>query len=126
MSIRKVLVIDDSSTDRAAIGAILARHGYRVMFAHDGEEGVALARTEFPDLILMDVVMPGMNGFQATRTLARDPLTRHIPIVICSSKGEETDRLWGMRQGAHAYVVKPVVEQQLLDVMTAIAKAVPV
>lgn len=126
MTIRKVLIIDDSATDREAIGGMLAHHGYRVLHAHDGEQGVALARSEFPDLILMDIVMPAMNGFQATRTLSRDPLTRHIPIVVCSSKRETTDRLWGMRQGARAYLAKPVDERQLIDVIATLARPVAV
>ena len=126
MSIRKVLVVDDSATDREALGGMLERHGYRVLHARDGEQGVALARSEIPDLILMDIVMPAMNGFQATRTLARDPLTRHIPIVVCSSKREETDRVWGMRQGARGYLTKPVDERQLLDVIAALARPVAV
>lgn len=126
MSIRTVLVIDDSATDREMLGRMLCRHGYRVLHAHDGEAGVALARSEFPDLILMDIIMPAMNGFQATRTLARDPLTRHIPIVVCSSKREETDRLWGMRQGARAYLTKPVDERELLDILATLARPVAV
>lgn len=126
MSIKKILVIDDSRSDREVLNEILSRHGYRVITAADGAAGIALARSEFPDLILMDVVMPGVNGFEATRTLSRDPATRHIPIVICSGKQQETDRLWGLRQGAHAYLVKPVEEAQLLDTIAAFGKAVPV
>jgi twitching motility two-component system response regulator PilH len=126
MSIKKILIVDDSATDREVLSELLLRHGYRLLTATDGEQGIALARSEFPDLILMDVVMPGMNGFQVTRTLSRDPVTRHIPIIICSSKQQETDKLWGMRQGAHAYFTKPVQAQQLLDAIAALGKAVPV
>jgi len=125
MSIKKILIVDDSAIDRKVLCDLLQRHGYRVITAEDGEQGIALAHSEYPDLILMDVVMPGINGFEATRTLSRDPATRHIPIVICSSKQQETDRLWGIRQGAHAYFTKPVDAKQLLDGISALGKAVP-
>lgn len=124
MSIRKILIIDDAETDREVLRDLLSRHGYRVLTAADGEQGIALARAEFPDLILMDVVMPVVNGYQATRTLSRDPVTRHIPIIICSNKQQETDRVWGMRQGAHAYFVKPVDGKALLDLVAALNKPV--
>ena len=82
--------------------------------AENGEEGIEKARRELPDLILMDVVMPGLNGYQATRTLTRDDATKHIPIIVCTSKGQETDRIWGLRQGALDYIVKPVNGEDLL------------
>ncbi len=124
MSIKKILIVDDSATQRAVMRDLLLQHGYRVLEAENGEQGITIAQSEFPDLILMDVVMPGVNGFQATRTLSRDATTRHIPIIICSSKQQETDKVWGMRQGAHAYFVKPVDTTQLLDTIAALNKSV--
>lgn len=120
MSVKKILVVDDSETDRAALRALLVGEGYQVMLAENGEQGIAMAHSEHPDMIVMDVVMPGVNGFQATRNLSRDVATRNIPIVICSSKQQETDRVWGMRQGAHAYFVKPVDCAKLLETITTL------
>jgi len=80
----------------------------------DSSTVLAIARAELPDLVLMDVVMPGMNGYQATRQLHRDAATRHIPVIICTTKGQEADRAWGLRQGAVAYLVKPIDETALL------------
>jgi twitching motility two-component system response regulator PilH len=93
----------------------LQRHGFRTVAAGDGAEGVRLAREMHPDLIFMDVVMPGINGFQATRTLSNDPETRAIPIVMVTSKGQQTDRIWGLRQGAVDYLVKPVSGNDLVE-----------
>ncbi len=114
MAIETVLVIDDSPTDQHVISGFLKNNGITVITASDGEQGIGLARDRLPDLILMDVVMPGMNGFQATRRLNRDPATRAIPVVIVSSKGEVTDKVWGMRQGAVGYLTKPVTENDLM------------
>lgn len=114
MSIRTVLVVDDSPTERYFLTDILRKNGYEVLSANSGEEGVAKAKAERPDLILMDVVMPGLNGFQATRMLSRDTETQSIPVIICTSKGQETDRIWGMRQGAVEYMVKPIVAEDLI------------
>ncbi|HMX16808.1 MAG TPA: response regulator, partial [Rhodocyclaceae bacterium] len=108
MPIQKILVVDDSPTERHVLTDLLAKNGYQVLAADSGEQGIALAKQEHPDLILMDVVMPGMNGYQATRTLTRDEATRDIPIIMCTSKNQETDKIWGMRQGAHDYLVKPL------------------
>lgn len=108
MAIQRVLVVDDSPTERQVLSDFLTKQGMAVLTAEDGEQAVACARTEQPDLILMDVVMPGMNGYQATRVLARDEATRHIPIIMCTSKDQPTDRIWGMRQGALDYLTKPV------------------
>lgn len=104
----KVLVVDDSPTDLAVLTRLLAAQGHTFLTAADAEKAIALAQSELPDVILMDVVMPGQNGFQATRTLARDPRTSGIPVIIVSSKSQETDVIWGMRQGAKDYIVKPV------------------
>jgi twitching motility two-component system response regulator PilH len=120
MTIRKILVVDDSPTERYVLNELLTSNGFQVITAENGEEGVAKARSELPDLILMDVVMPGLNGYQATRTLTRDPATRSIPVIVCTTKGQETDRIWGLRQGAHDYMVKPVNGQELLAKIAAL------
>ena len=110
-----ILIVDDSPTEVHAMRKALERHGYRTAVAADGEEGIRLARQMHPDLIFMDIVMPKVNGYQATRTLASDPRTSRIPIVMVSSKGQETDRIWGLRQGARDYIVKPVSMDQLVE-----------
>ena len=110
----KILIIDDSPTEAHVIKGYLIRHKMQVSVAHDAEEGIKLAKEEQPDAILMDVVMPGMNGFQATRFLTKDPQTSNIPIIILTTKGAETDRVWGMRQGAMDYLVKPIEENDLI------------
>lgn len=114
MTIKKILVVDDSPTERLALTELLTARGYQVVTAENGEDAIARSKSETPDLILMDVVMPGMNGYQATRTISRAEDTRRIPIIMCTSKGQETDRIWGMRQGAFDYLVKPVDAAELL------------
>jgi twitching motility two-component system response regulator PilH len=108
MPIKKILVVDDSPTERQFMLEALSKLGYQVVLAESGEEGAAKARSELPDLVLMDVVMPGSNGFQATRQISKDEATKHIPVIICTTKSQETDRIWGLRQGARDYIVKPV------------------
>lgn len=120
MPIKDILVVDDSPTDRQYLSDILAKSGYRVSTAASAEEALAKVKQALPDLVLMDVVMPGQNGFQATRTLARDEGTRHIPIILCTTKGQETDKLWGLRQGARDYIVKPVSQADLLAKISAL------
>ena len=120
MTIRKILVVDDSPTERLALNDVLTRNGYSVITAENGEQAIARSEADKPDLILMDVVMPGMNGYQATRTISRDDSTRNIPIIMCTSKGLETDKIWGIRQGAHAYLVKPLNHDDLLAHIRAI------
>jgi twitching motility two-component system response regulator PilH len=115
MPVRKILVVDDSPTERFFLSDLLGREGYEVIVASGGEEGVAKAKADAPDVIVMDVVMPGLNGYQATRILTRDEQTRNIPIILCTTKGQETDKIWGMRQGAIDYLVKPVDTRQLLQ-----------
>ena len=114
MPIKNVLVVDDSPTDRQFLSDLLAKNGYKVSTADNAEEAIAKAKSLKPDLVLMDVVMPGQNGFQATRVLASDETTKHIPIIICSTKGQETDKVWGLRQGAKDYIVKPPNEGALI------------
>ena len=114
MPIRKILVVDDSPVERLALQEVLGRNGYQVLTAESGEQAIARSRSDRPDLILMDVVMPGMNGYQATRTISRHDETRDIPIIMCTSKGQDTDKIWGMRQGALDYMVKPVNLEELL------------
>jgi twitching motility two-component system response regulator PilH len=109
-----ILIIDDSPTEMHVMQRALENHGYKTAAAADGAEGIRLAREMNPDLIFMDIVMPGMNGYQATRALASDPKTRSIPIVMVTSKGQQTDRIWGLRQGAVDYMVKPVSPDQLV------------
>jgi len=110
-----VLIVDDSPTEVHVLQAALEENGHATIAAGDGEAGLALARQKKPDLILMDVVMPGLNGYQATRQLARDPDTSSIPVIIVTTKGQETDRIWGMRQGAVDYIVKPVDTAELVS-----------
>lgn len=119
MPVKKIMVVDDSPTERLILADLLTRNGYLVVTAESGEQAIALARQELPDLILMDVVMPGVNGFQATRTIARDEATRHIPIIMCTSKDQATDKIWGMRQGAQGYLVKPADPVELLAKVAA-------
>ncbi|QTR50708.1 response regulator [Candidatus Thiothrix anitrata] len=115
MSAPHVLIIDDSLAETRMFTLLLEKHGYSVSVACNGQEGIQVAKARQPDVILMDVVMPLVNGFQATRELTRAAETAHIPIIVCSSKSADTDRLWAMRQGAKAYLVKPVSANLLLD-----------
>jgi len=120
MSIRKILIVDDSPTERHVLNDMLTKSGYEVVASDNGEDAILKAKSLRPDLILMDVVMPGLNGFQATRAISRDPDTRAIPIILCTSKSQETDKIWGMRQGARDYIVKPVNRDELLEKIAAI------
>ena len=115
-----ILVIDDSATERHFFSNILQKNGHNVSLAIDGEEGIEKAKELTPDLILMDLVMPGLNGFQATRQLNQNELTTNIPIVIVSTKDQETDKLWATRQGATDYLVKPTKEKQLMKRVNAL------
>ena len=114
MAIQNILIVDDSPTERYYLTDILVRNGFTVTTAENGEEALAKIKADKPELILMDVVMPGANGFQVTRAIARDPELADVPVIICSSKNQETDRIWGMRQGAKDYLVKPVDPELLL------------
>lgn len=114
----RILIVDDSPTETYKFREVLEKHGYEVLEASNGADGVALAHAERPDLVLMDVVMPGLNGFQATRQLTRSEETKHIPIVIVTTKDQETDRVWGKRQGAKDYLTKPVSEEVLIETVS--------
>ncbi|MCA3180147.1 MAG: response regulator [Burkholderiaceae bacterium] len=114
MPARKIMVVDDSPTERFFIADLLAKRGYVVVTAESGVEALAKIRLERPSLVVMDVVMPGASGFQVVRTLTRDPETQSIPVILCTSKSAETDRIWGLRQGAREYVTKPVNAEELL------------
>jgi len=120
MPIKTVLIIDDSPTERHLLTQLLLSGGYEVSTADSGDEGVERAKQIKPDLILMDVVMPGTNGFQATRALSRDDATKDIPVIICTTKNQETDEVWGMRQGAQDYVTKQVDGPALLAKIAAL------
>ena len=115
MPIKTVLIIDDSPTERHILSQLLIGAGYETVTAESGEEGIARAKQVKPDLVLMDVVMPGINGFQATRALSKDDDTKDIPVIMCTTKDQETDRVWGMRQGAVDYMVKPVSGAELVE-----------
>jgi twitching motility two-component system response regulator PilH len=112
--VANILIIDDSPTDIRVFTTLLEKAGHQVLSVGTAEEGIERVRSELPDLVIMDVIMPGMNGFQATRTLTRDPATSSVPIVMITTKSMETDQVWGLRQGARAFITKPVSEKDLL------------
>ena len=120
MPVKKILIVDDSASDRHFLSESLVRQGYHCITAVSGAEAVVKSKTERPDLILMDVVMPGTNGFEATRTITRDEATRNIPVIICTAKDGSTDRLWGLRQGARDYVFKPIDVDSLVAKIAAL------
>jgi twitching motility two-component system response regulator PilH len=121
MPVQKILLVDDSKTELHFLSELLTKRGYSVRTAESGEEAMRRLGEEKPDLILMDVVMPGQNGFQLTRTITRDPRFTDVPVIMCTSKNQETDRVWGMRQGARDYIVKPVNEADLMSKISALA-----
>jgi twitching motility two-component system response regulator PilH len=114
MAIEKILLVDDSKTELHYLSELLVKRGYSVRTAENGDEAMRRLSEETPDLILMDVVMPGQNGFQLTRAITRDPRFANVPVIMCTSKNQETDKVWGMRQGARDYVVKPVDADELI------------
>lgn len=120
---KTVLVIDDSATETFQLSNILNKHGYEVVSADTGEEGVEMARKASPDLVLMDIVMPGINGFQATRQLNRDPNTKGIPVIMVTTKNQDSDREWSRKQGARGYLVKPVPERELISTIETVLAA---
>jgi len=115
MAIKNVMVVDDSPTEQHLLREMLTKNGFNVSVVNSGEEAITRSKAELPDLILMDVVMPGMSGFEATRAITRDAATANIPVIICTTKGQETDKAWGLRQGAKDYIVKPVTEKLLME-----------
>ncbi len=120
MAIHKILIVDDSPTERYFLTDILVKNGFSVSTAENGEDALLKIKADKPQLILMDVVMPGQNGFQITRAISRDPETQDVPVIICTSKNQETDRIWGLRQGARDYLVKPIDPQELLAKIAAL------
>ena len=114
MSIRRILVVDDSRTELHHLSELLRKRGYSVRTASNGAEALHQLEQERPDLVLMDVVMPGQNGFALTRQITRDPRFAGLPVILCTSKGQETDKVWGLRQGARDYIVKPVAGDELI------------
>ena len=120
MAGKKILIVDDSATDRYFFMETLSKQGYECITAQSGDEAIQKSRSEQPDVILMDIIMPGIDGYKATRTISHDEATKHIPVIICTSKNQESDRVWGMRQGAKDYIVKPIDAKDLLSRIAAI------
>jgi twitching motility two-component system response regulator PilH len=120
MAVHKVLIVDDSPTERFFLADLLSKQGYQINLAENGEEALEKVKQIMPDLILMDVVMPGMNGFQTTRAISRVEELKHIPIILCTTKDQETDKIWGLRQGAIEYMIKPIDGAALLQKIRAL------
>lgn len=119
MAIKNILLVDDSKTELHFMSELLAKRGYSVRTAENGDDAMRRLEEAKPDLILMDVVMPGQNGFQLTRAITRDPRFADVPVIMCTSKNQETDKVWGMRQGARDYIVKPVDADELVSKIRA-------
>ena len=119
----RILIVDDSPSQLMSIRRIVEKLGHEALTAEDGAAGVEAAKRELPELILMDVVMPNLNGFQATRSISREPTTKHIPVILVTTKDQDTDRMWGLRQGAKAYLTKPFSEDELAEVIERIFNA---
>jgi twitching motility two-component system response regulator PilH len=115
--VANILIVEDSPSQALALQRLLEKHGHVSYLATDGEQCLEMAKEKMPDLVLMDIIMPNLNGFQATRKLAKDEKTKHIPVVILTTKDMETDRIWGLRQGAQAYITKPFKEDELAGVI---------
>ena len=116
----RILIVDDSPSQLLGMKRIVEKLGHETVTAEDGASGVEVAKATLPDLILMDVVMPNLNGFQATRAISKEPSTANIPVVLVTTKDQETDKVWGMRQGAKAYITKPFTEAQLIEVINSL------
>lgn len=117
MLIKSILIVDDSSTDRLSLAEILVKvfkQDLKILIAETGEQAILIAEAELPDLILMDIIMPGMTGFQATRALSKNPKTSHIPIIVCTGKSQATDQAWALKMGAKSCLAKPVFEADLI------------
>ena len=119
--IRKILVVDDSAVERYHLNEMLTKKGFKIVEASNGEDAVLKAKAHIPDLVLMDVVMPGQNGFQVTRQFSKDGELAHIPVIMCTSKDAETDRVWGMRQGAKGYLIKPIQSDSLFAMIQTLS-----
>ena len=119
----RILIVDDSKSQRQMVEYLLDKHGHEVLTATTGEDGIDVASSEQPDLILMDVVMPGIDGFKATREITRNDTTSHIPVIILSSKSDDTDQIWAERQGASGYLTKPVGEKALISAVSGVLKS---
>jgi len=119
----RILIVDDSPSQLMGMKRIVEKLGHEALSAEDGAQGVEVAKANVPDLILMDVVMPNLNGFQATRAISKEATTSHIPIVLVTTKDQETDKVWGMRQGAKAYITKPFNEAELVAVINKLLVA---
>lgn len=115
-----ILIVDDSPTELHLFQGMLEKSGFETLVADSGEEGIRQASKARPDCILMDVVMPGMNGFQATRKLTQDPRTSDIPVIMITTKDQESDKIWGMRQGAVEYIVKPIGQKELVQKINSV------
>ena len=120
MAIKKILIVDDSATDRQFLIETLGKQGYQCITAASGDEGIAKSKSEKPDLVLMDIIMPGTDGFKATRAITHDEATKHIPVIVCTSKKLETDKVWGLRQGAKDYITKPIDAAELIAKIAAL------
>lgn len=118
-----ILIVDDSPTERFYLADLLSKKGYTVITAENGDQALEKARASKPFAVVMDVVMPGLSGYQATRALSKDPDTSHIPVILCTSKSNETDKIWGLRQGARDYVTKPIQAEELLSKIAGLASA---
>jgi len=123
MAGKKILIVDDSATERYFFMETLSKLGYECITAQSGDEAIQKSRSEQPDVILMDIIMPGIDGYKATRTISHDETTKHIPVIICTSRNQETDRVWGMRQGARDFLVKPVKAKDLIAKVAATTAA---
>ena len=119
----RILIVDDSPSQLLGMKRIVEKLGHEIVTAEDGASGVEVAKSTMPDLILMDVVMPNLNGFQATRAISKEATTAQIPVVLVTTKDQETDKVWGMRQGAKAYITKPFTETQLIEVINSLLVA---
>ncbi len=119
----RILIVDDSQSQRQLLEHLLDKYGHQVLTATTGEDGIDIASGEQPDLVLMDVVMPGINGFKATREITRNDSTSHIPVIILSSKSDDTDQIWADRQGASGYLTKPVNEKALISAISGVLKS---
>lgn len=119
----RILIVDDSPTEIHVLKTMLEKNNFEIITASSGEEGIEMAGKEKPDLVLMDIVMPGMNGFQATRQITKNADTSAIPVIIVTTKDQETDRVWGLRQGAKDYITKPVDEADLVSKINSVLAA---